>query len=113
MLDGAGLAGMTLVSLDDVPPFDETIESGATFEENALLKARDGAIFGADGKLGLLRVEYRPSAHELDIDHAPKPDQLDLAQNFTIQGLAEPPRVRLNGKPAQVTRNGNYFWVAL
>ena len=42
MLDGAGLAGMTLVSLDDVPPFDETIESGATFEENALLKARDG-----------------------------------------------------------------------
>jgi hypothetical protein len=78
-----------------------------------LLKARDGAIFGADGKLGLLRVEYRPAAHELDIDHAPKPDQLDLAQNFTIQGLAEPPRVRLNGKPAQVTRHGNYFWVAL
>lgn len=42
MLDGAGLSGVTLVSLDDVAPFDETIESGATFEENALLKARDG-----------------------------------------------------------------------
>ena len=42
VLDGAGLSGVTLVSLDEVAPFDETIESGATFEENALLKARDG-----------------------------------------------------------------------
>lgn len=78
-----------------------------------LLKARDGAIFGADGKLGLLRVEYRPWARELDIDHAPKPEQVDLAKNFTIQGLSEPPRVRLNGKPVEVARNGQYFWIAL
>ena len=42
VLDGAGLSDVTLVSLDEVAPFDETIESGATFEENALLKARDG-----------------------------------------------------------------------
>lgn len=41
MLDGAGLSGVTLVSLDDVPPFDEAPETGATFEENALAKARD------------------------------------------------------------------------
>lgn len=33
---------MTLVSLDDVAPFDEAPETGATFEENALAKARDG-----------------------------------------------------------------------
>lgn len=42
MLDAAGLAGLTLVSLDDVPPFDEAPETGATFEANALAKARDG-----------------------------------------------------------------------
>ena len=42
VLDAAGLAGLTLVSLDDVPPFDEAPETGATFEENALAKARDG-----------------------------------------------------------------------
>ena len=32
---------MTLLSLDDVAPFDEAPETGATFEENALAKARD------------------------------------------------------------------------
>lgn len=42
VLDGAGIAGLSLVSLDDVPPFDEAPETGATFEENALAKARDG-----------------------------------------------------------------------
>jgi XTP/dITP diphosphohydrolase len=47
VLDGAGLSGLTLVSLDDVAPFDEAPECGATFEDNALAKARDG--FGATG----------------------------------------------------------------
>ncbi|EHB44360.1 Nucleoside-triphosphatase rdgB [Mycolicibacterium rhodesiae JS60] len=42
VLDAAGVSGLTLVSLDDVPPFAETPETGATFEENALAKARDG-----------------------------------------------------------------------
>jgi XTP/dITP diphosphohydrolase len=46
VLDGAGVA-MTLLSLDDVAPFDEAPETGATFEENALAKARDG--FSATG----------------------------------------------------------------
>jgi XTP/dITP diphosphohydrolase len=40
VLDGAGVA-LTLLSLDQVAPFDEAPESGATFEENALAKARD------------------------------------------------------------------------
>ena len=47
MLDGAGLSGLTLVSLNDVAPFDEAPETGATFEENALAKARDA--FAATG----------------------------------------------------------------
>lgn len=47
MLDAAALSTLTLVSLDDMPPFDETPETGATFEDNALAKARDG--FAATG----------------------------------------------------------------
>lgn len=41
VLDAAGLSELTLLSLDDVDPFDEAPETGATFEENALAKARD------------------------------------------------------------------------
>ncbi|MGO9153759.1 RdgB/HAM1 family non-canonical purine NTP pyrophosphatase [Mycobacterium sp.] len=47
VLDGAGLSGLTVVSLNDVAPFDEAPESGATFEDNALAKARDA--FAATG----------------------------------------------------------------
>jgi XTP/dITP diphosphohydrolase len=47
VLDGAGLSGLRLLSLDDVAPFDEAPEVGATFEENALAKARDA--FRASG----------------------------------------------------------------
>ncbi|ULP39638.1 RdgB/HAM1 family non-canonical purine NTP pyrophosphatase [Mycolicibacterium rufum] len=41
VLDAAGVSGVTLLSLADVPPFDEAPETGATFEANALAKARD------------------------------------------------------------------------
>src|ERR1700722_10795825 len=47
VLDGAGLSGLTLVSLNDVAPFDEAPETGATFEDNAVAKARDA--FAATG----------------------------------------------------------------
>ena len=47
VLEAAGIAGLKLLSLDDVPPYDEAPETGATFEENALAKARDG--FAATG----------------------------------------------------------------
>ncbi len=41
VLDTAGVSGLRLLSLSDVVPFDEAPETGATFEENALAKARD------------------------------------------------------------------------
>ncbi len=47
VLDGAGITGLELLTLDDVPPYDEAPEAGATFEENALAKARDA--FAATG----------------------------------------------------------------
>jgi XTP/dITP diphosphohydrolase len=37
----AGIEGLEVIGLDEVPPFDEAPETGATFEENALAKARD------------------------------------------------------------------------
>lgn len=43
ILDDAGVEGVEIVGLDDVPPYAEAPETGATFEENALAKARDGA----------------------------------------------------------------------
>ncbi|AEF42062.1 non-canonical purine NTP pyrophosphatase [Hoyosella subflava] len=43
ILDVAGIAGITLVGLGDVEPYTESPETGETFEQNALAKARDGA----------------------------------------------------------------------
>lgn len=39
------LPGVALVSLEDVPPFPETEETGSTFSENAVAKAREAARF--------------------------------------------------------------------
>ena len=39
---GPVLPGVEIVGLDDVPAYDEVPESGATFAENALIKAREG-----------------------------------------------------------------------
>lgn len=44
VLDGAGVLGIELVGLNEVPEFPEAPETGSTFEENALAKARDGAV---------------------------------------------------------------------
>ena len=47
VLEAAGIAGLEVLCLDDVPPYAEAPETGATFEENAIAKARDG--FAATG----------------------------------------------------------------
>ena len=38
----AAVPDLTVLGLDDVPPYDEVPESGATFADNALIKAREG-----------------------------------------------------------------------
>ncbi|MEV0948541.1 RdgB/HAM1 family non-canonical purine NTP pyrophosphatase [Rhodococcus sp. NPDC049939] len=43
VLESEGVEGIELVGLDSVPEYPEAPETGATFEENALAKARDGA----------------------------------------------------------------------
>ncbi|MEV6774209.1 non-canonical purine NTP pyrophosphatase [Nocardia sp. NPDC051030] len=47
ILDEAGIAGIEIVGLNDVPPYDEAPETAPDFEGNALAKARDG--FAATG----------------------------------------------------------------
>jgi hypothetical protein len=77
------------------------------------LSTRDGMTLKADGKVGLLRAEYRPATHEFEISHALKPDQnvADFAKTFTITGLAEAPRVSVNGQPQVVRPGGDGFQV--
>jgi XTP/dITP diphosphohydrolase len=41
IIERAGIEGVTAVGLDEVPPFEEAPETGATFEDNAVVKARD------------------------------------------------------------------------
>jgi XTP/dITP diphosphohydrolase len=41
IIERAGIEGVTVVGLDEVPPFEEAPETGATFEDNAVVKARD------------------------------------------------------------------------
>lgn len=43
ILEAEGVSGIEVVGLDAVPEFPEAPETGATFEENALAKARDAA----------------------------------------------------------------------
>ena len=78
------------------------------------LSTRDGMTLKADGKVGLLRVEYRPATHEFEITHALKPDQnaADFAKAFLISGLKEAPRVSVNGRPLAAQPADNGFQVA-
>jgi XTP/dITP diphosphohydrolase len=40
----APLVAVEVIGLDDVPPYEEVPETGATFEENALIKAREAVL---------------------------------------------------------------------
>lgn len=45
VLAAAGVDGIDLLTLRDVAEYPETPETGATFEDNALIKARDGVRY--------------------------------------------------------------------
>lgn len=88
--------------------------SGAVVAYNPLpdpqaltLATRDGATFRTDGKVGLMRLEYRPWSGEVEIDHAPKPGQGGLAATITVSGLAREPKVTVNGRPIRARRQGD------
>jgi hypothetical protein len=80
------------------------------------LAMHDGVTLRADGKVGLLRAEYRPWAHEFGITHALKPAQRpdEFARTFTVSGLKAAPRVTVNGRVVDCRRVDNVFqFVAL
>ena len=96
ILDGAGL---DVVGLADVPPFAEAPETGATFEENALAKARDAvaatglptvaddsgiAVDALNGMPGVLSARWAGSA---------KSDAANLA--LVLEQVADVPDERL------------------
>jgi hypothetical protein len=92
--------------------------SGAVVAYNPLpdpqsftLATKDGLAVRADGKVGLLRAEYRPWSHDLDITHALKPgqDAADFARTFTLSGVKMPPRVTVNGRPVDAKAAGTAF----
>ena len=74
------------------------------------LATRDGARFTADGKVGLLRLEYRPWSGEVLIDHQ---SGGALAKRLAISGLQQPPRVIVNGARVDVAGSAPDFQVAL
>ncbi|CAN5530911.1 hypothetical protein BH10PSE6_BH10PSE6_39370 [soil metagenome] len=79
------------------------------------LTTKDGASFKANGKVGLLRLEYRPWSREVEIAHELKPDQKgdDLAKRLTISGFAQAPKVTVNGRRAELSGAGPEFQIAL
>ena len=79
------------------------------------LTARDGMTLRADGKVGLMRAEYRPGDRSFEITHALKAgqDSRDVARTLTVTGIDTAPRVVLNGQPAEVRAAGNAFEVVL
>jgi len=79
------------------------------------LTTKDGVSFKADGKVALLRLEYRPWLREVEIANALKPGQNgdDLARRFTLSGLAAAPRATVNGRHTDVTGVSPEFHIAL
>ena len=79
------------------------------------MTTRDGVVLRAEGTVGLLRVEYRPWARECDISHALKAGQdgPGVAKSFMISGLAEPPKVTVNGRPAEILATGQGYRISL
>jgi XTP/dITP diphosphohydrolase len=79
VLDTVDLAGVELVGLDEVPAYDEVPESGLTFADNALLKAREGvrhtglptiaddsgiAVDALNGMPGVFSARWAGRAHD-------------------------------------------------
>ena len=81
--------------------------------QNFALAVRDGANFRADGKVGLMRLEYRPWAREVEIDHTPKPGQDGLAPTITMSGFADKPKVKVNGQTVDPRTAGKDFQLPL
>jgi XTP/dITP diphosphohydrolase len=79
ILTAEGVSGLTVIGLADVPEFPEEPETGATFEDNALAKARDAvaatgltsiaddsgiSVDALNGMPGVLSARWAGQAHD-------------------------------------------------
>ncbi|GAB1509101.1 RdgB/HAM1 family non-canonical purine NTP pyrophosphatase [Actinophytocola sp. KF-1] len=102
IIERAGIEGVTVVGLDEVPPFEETPETGATFEDNAVVKARDAvaatglpsvaddsgiAVDALNGMPGVLSARWAGSARS---------DQANL--ELVLEQIADVPDERLGAQ---------------
>ncbi|MGB3443682.1 MAG: RdgB/HAM1 family non-canonical purine NTP pyrophosphatase [Actinophytocola sp.] len=102
IIERAGIEGVAVVGLDEVPPFDEAPETGATFEDNAVAKARDAAaatglptvaddsgiaVDALNGMPGVLSARWAGSARS---------DQANL--ELVLEQLADVPDERLRAQ---------------
>jgi XTP/dITP diphosphohydrolase len=100
IIERAGIDGVEVLGLEDVPPFDEAPETGATFEDNAVAKARDAvaatglptvaddsglAVDALNGMPGVLSARWAGSA---------KSDQANL--DLVLDQLTDVPDDRLS-----------------
>ena len=102
IIERAGIEGVAVVSLDEVPPFEEAPETGATFEDNAVAKARDAvaatglptvaddsglAVNALNGMPGVLSARWAGSA---------RGDQKNL--ELVLEQVADVPDERLGAQ---------------
>jgi XTP/dITP diphosphohydrolase len=102
-----GVAGVRVVGLDEVEPFDEAPETGATFAENALAKARDAAaatgmvavaddsglaVDALNGMPGVLSARWSGSAPDGACASRVEKDARNLA--LVLEQMADVPEVR-------------------
>jgi len=112
-----------VLGLDDVPPFQEVPESGATFAENALIKAREAvrqtglttvaddsglAVDALNGMPGVLSARWSGRAAVGPAGKLPGGDEANL--NLVLDQLADTPDERLGAQfvcaAALVTADG-------
>jgi XTP/dITP diphosphohydrolase len=102
IIERAGIEGVDVVGLDEVPPFEEAPETGATFEDNAVAKARDAsaatglpvvaddsgiAVDALNGMPGVLSARWAGSARS---------DQGNL--ELVLEQIADVPDERLGAQ---------------
>jgi XTP/dITP diphosphohydrolase len=95
------LPGSQIVGLDDVAPYEEVPESGATFEENALIKAREGyahtglATVADDSGLSLEALNGMPGVLSARWAGRHGDDEANL--RLVLAQLGDTPEQRLGG----------------
>ena len=95
----AAVPQIEVVGLDEVPPYPETVEDGATFAQNALLKAREAAhvsglpAIADDSGITVDALNGMPGVLSARWAGRPKSDERNL--RLVLEQVADVPDTRL------------------